>query len=73
MMEESLAPANNIVVFIFARMLKAQITDSRKIAWLYWKGYCYGSSDKRILVHFELRLNGYTKMRALKSARFSSP
>lgn len=58
MTEESLAPANNIVVFIFARMLKAQITASRIIAWLYWKDYCYGFSDGRILVHFELSLNG---------------
>jgi len=58
MMEESLAPANNIVVFIFARLSKAQDTASRKIVWLYWKDYCYGGSDGRILVHFELMLNG---------------
>jgi len=57
-MEESPAPAKNIVVFIFARLLKAQITASRKIAWLYWKDYCYGFSDVRILVHFDLSLNG---------------
>jgi len=56
--EESLAPANNIVVFILARTLKTQITASRKITWLYWKDYCYGFSDRRILVHFELTLNG---------------
>jgi len=49
---------NNIVVFIIARMLKAQIIASRKTAWLYWKGYCYGFLDRRILVHFELTLNG---------------
>jgi len=56
--EESLSPANNIVVFIIARTLKTQITASRKIAWLFWKDYCYGFSDRRILVHFRLTLNG---------------
>jgi len=49
---------NNIVIFIIARMLKAQIIASPKIAWLYWKDYSYGFPDGRILVHFILMLNG---------------